>query len=452
MIKKITAALSGLLLVAGTAMAQHEKCANTEIYENYLATHTAAKEAFEKYEADIQARTAEIARRAAVSGSKTTAGPIQIPVVMHVVLSQAQIDEIGGVAGVLTRAESQIKVLNTDFNSTNSDTADIPAVFKPLKGSANFNFALVHTDPNGHATSGVDIKVMPVSFTGFQGQDAAVKSSLAGGIDPWDNKRYLNVWITNITTSSGGEILGYAYSPKYANDVFQNSDLMGVVVDYLAFGKRQSITDQYFSNADRGRTMVHEMGHFFTLFHIWGNTAVGSGTCGDDDGVDDTPLQKDANQSKCPTTVIANCNNTPGGEMYMNYMDYVFDYCMHLFTVKQVQRMQSEFSTSGGSYTLQWNGSLMGWPAGVSELEAKNNFDITPNPTNGLLNISLNTTAENLKSITVVNQLGQNVKQVNFNANSARSYSIDMTESAKGMYFVRCAFESGIVTKNIVLQ
>jgi hypothetical protein len=107
---------------------------------------------------------------------------------------------------------------------------------------------------------------------------------------------------------------------------------MGVVLDYLAFGKKTSVTQYFQSGSERGRTMVHELGHYFTLKHIWGDTPVGSGTCSDDDGVGDTPQQKDANQSVCPTFPKANCANSTGGEMFMDFMDYVPDICMRMFS------------------------------------------------------------------------------------------------------------------------
>lgn len=450
MIKKLSALLCGMLLMGNFGYAQHEQCGTQELMNAYLAAHPEAVEALKIYEQDIQNRTAVLEKQKATSASKTTASLINVPIVYHVVLSAAQISEIGGVAGIFKRAESQIQVLNRDFNGNNLDT--VPTIFQPLKGSAGFNFAIVHTGPNGKGTSGIEIREAPTTFAGFATGDGNLKSMTGGGLDPWDNSKYLNVWITDITTSGGGEVLGYAYSPTYAKNVVFDANQMGVVIDYKAFGRRQGPFEVYFPNADSGRTMVHEMGHYFTLWHIWGNTSVGSGNCNDDDGVNDTPPQKDANQTTCPSFPKNNCNSTPGGEMFMNYMDYVTDVCMRMFSKGQVSRMQSEFSGSGGSYSLQWSGYLMTYPTGVSSVEVSNSFDIMPNPTNGQVNIVFNAEAAKLKSIMVISPMGQIIKSINHDNNTANSVSVDLSAFAKGIYTVKCVFENGIVTKNVVLQ
>lgn len=83
--------------------------------------------------------------------------------------------------------------------------------------------------------------IKPSTFTGFDVSDNSAKRTTSGGLNPWDNKRYLNIWIFNITNgSSSGEILGYAYNPALATNVLGDANLMGVCVDYRAFGKGQA--------------------------------------------------------------------------------------------------------------------------------------------------------------------------------------------------------------------
>jgi hypothetical protein len=246
-----------------------------------------------------------------------------------------------------------------------------------------------------------------------------------------------------------GEVLGYAYSPFTANNIYQNGNLMGVVLDYLAFGKKTSVTQYFQSGSERGRTMVHELGHYFTLKHIWGDTPVGSGSCSDDDGVGDTPQQKDANQSVCPTFPKANCVNSTGGEMFMDFMDYVPDICMRMFSQGQVSRMQSEFASGGGSATLQWNGLLMTWPTGVEAVSKLNSFDIVPNPSTGLFNISFIESGAP-KNIIITNAVGQIVKRIDNISGS--SLSVDLSGFNAGIYALQCNFEEGSVTRKVVLQ
>ena len=62
--------------------------------------------------------------------------------------------------------------------------------------------------------------------------------------------------------------------------------------------------------------------------------------CVADDQVADTPIQAGANFGP-PTFPAVTCNNGPHGDMFMNYMDYVDDKAMFMFTAGQVARMQA---------------------------------------------------------------------------------------------------------------
>ena len=56
--------------------------------------------------------------------------------------------------------------------------------------------------------------------------------------------------------------------------------------------------------------------------------------------VADTPNQGGANTGK-PSFPSISCNNGPNGDMFMNYMDYVDDDTMVMFTEGQIARMQA---------------------------------------------------------------------------------------------------------------
>ena len=61
------------------------------------------------------------------------------------------------------------------------------------------------------------------SQTSFSIQSNNVKSSSSGGKDPWDQDKYLNIWVCDL---SGG-ILGYATPPSSFNNPYD-----GVVIGY----------------------------------------------------------------------------------------------------------------------------------------------------------------------------------------------------------------------------
>ncbi|MCB0431307.1 MAG: T9SS type A sorting domain-containing protein, partial [Flavobacteriales bacterium] len=84
---------------------------------------------------------------------------------------------------------------------------------------------------------------------------------------------------------------------------------------------------------------THEVGHWLGLYHIWGDS-----NCGNDQ-VSDTPTQQTSNTG-CPSFPHVTCSNGPNGDMYVNYMDYVNDACMVMFSKGQVSRMQGVINGS----------------------------------------------------------------------------------------------------------
>ena len=79
-----------------------------------------------------------------------------------------------------------------------------------------------------------------------------------------------------------------------------------------------------------GRTNTHEIGHFFTLDHPWGPAAP---SCAADDGFADTPNTGQETYF-CPANGSEiSCGNTV---LTMNFMDYVNDACMYMFTPQQM--------------------------------------------------------------------------------------------------------------------
>jgi hypothetical protein len=136
----------------------------------------------------------------------------------------------------------------------------------------------------------------------------------------------LNVWVCPL----GGGLLGYAQFP--GGPALTD----GVVVNYRAFGAGGTAEAPF----DLGRTLTHEVGHYLNLRHIWGDTP----DCSGSDSVDDTPNCAGPNFGT-PTFPVVTCNNGPNGDMFMNYMDYVDDAAMVMFTTQQVVRMRTALET-----------------------------------------------------------------------------------------------------------
>ncbi|HEV2706280.1 MAG TPA: zinc metalloprotease [Pyrinomonadaceae bacterium] len=251
-----------------------------------------------------------VARRMA-SGATAKTAPTVIPVVVHVVFN-SNVENIS-----TAQIKSQIKVLNRDFQAKNPDKSKVPTPFKGLVADARIKFVLANKDPDGKPTSGITRK--KTTRTSF-GSNDSVKFTVLGGQDAWPRDKYLNIWVCQL----GGGLLGYAQFPG------GQPETDGVVILHTAFGTTGTAKPPF----NLGRTTTHEVGHWLNLRHIWGDTE----DCSGSDFVADTPNAAGPNFGT-PSFPHISCNNGPNGDMFMNYMDYVDDAAMFMFTPQQVERM-----------------------------------------------------------------------------------------------------------------
>jgi Pregnancy-associated plasma protein-A len=281
-------------------------CGAMQVHNQLLESHPEFRQALAALE------FATLARLAA-GGEFKVADLVQIPVVVHVVY-RTQTDNISK-----AQVESQIAALNRDYSAKNPDKANVPAVWAGSVTDTGIQFALAATDPIGAATDG--ITRTQTQAQSFSANDS-VKSAATGGADPWPTDKYLNIWVCTL----GGGLLGYAQFPGGPPPTD------GVVILNTAFGTTGTATAPF----DAGRSATHEVGHWLNLRHIWGDTE----DCSGSDFVDDTPKQQLPNYGK-PAFPHVSCTNGPNGDMFMNYMDYVDDAAMVMFTTGQVARMHA---------------------------------------------------------------------------------------------------------------
>jgi hypothetical protein len=173
----------------------------------------------------------------AIKAGRLVNGKIEIPVVVNV-LYRTTAENIS-----LAQIQSQIDVLNKDFNATNSDFNQVPALFSGVKTNVGISFVL-------------DQVIRKSTTKSSWGTRDTMKKSKQGGIDPTSPTTKLNMWVCTI----GGGILGYAQFPGGA------ASTDGVAIDSKYFGLSGSANAPY----NLGRTATHEVGHWMNLRHIWG--------------------------------------------------------------------------------------------------------------------------------------------------------------------------------------
>ena len=281
----------------------HRGCASHEVLEEQLRQDPSLAQRMQQ----IEKFTTE-----AIRTGKLVNGKIQIPVVVNV-LYKTTAENIS-----LAQIQSQIDVLNKDFNATNSDFNQVPTTFSAVKANIGISFVL----------DAVNRKY--VNKTSWGTNDAMKKTSTKG-IAPTSPTTKLNLWVCTI----GGGILGYAQFPG------GSSATDGVVIDSKYLGTTGRATAPF----NKGRTATHEVGHWMNLRHIWGDATCGS------DLVSDTPTHNTANYGIPAFPHYSTCSGTPI-EMTMNYMDYTDDAGMYMFSNGQKNRMLSIFASGGARFSF----------------------------------------------------------------------------------------------------
>ncbi len=344
------------------AIAQ-EKCAS-HIYEKQLREQYPeiyrSKEEFETWMAQ---KVAE--RRAGIS---QRSGPYTIPVIIHIVYDNASWQILNNTRNITyAQAESQIRVLNRDFNKTNLDFSSVvKPIFQPKAGSLNITFVPATKDPNGNFLTepGVERINGEALFNIQKWAGPGPSSNTDNILKPqtiWDPTKYLNIWVVEFQSSG---LFGYATFPPYpslpGNPGGATSSNDGVVITWRAFGSNVdpdtntptnfvSPANLLCTGCDRGRTTTHELGHWLGLRHIWGDGEAGCTNVNFNDYCQDTPFTTSSNNPSFPCPSPDKCPSTPEPaygsstsvpDQNENYMDYSADACMGMFSQDQIARME----------------------------------------------------------------------------------------------------------------
>lgn len=284
--------------------AQEKKCASTEHMQELMKDPN--------YQQNFRERMAAFNRVAEQKTSESRlecSSIVTIPVAVH--FQGISSNDRSCLENLVTQ---QIASVNADFQGSNPD----------ISTWNNTTASLFPGVSNGETCVEfcVATRNHPSGFGLTDGQLAiTINQSNGDRVNAWSG--YLNIYVRDI----GNNILGYA--PLGGRG---NGD--GVVIAKFAFGGTGSCGDVSTSSTlDRGRTLTHEIGHYFLLDHIWGNNGCG----GSGDNVADTP-DSDGPNYGCPSNGISACGSI---DMHMNYMDYTNDECMYMFSAGQSTRMEN---------------------------------------------------------------------------------------------------------------
>ena len=130
--------------------------------------------------------------------------------------------------------------------------------------------------------------------------------------------RDLNLYTVN-SGSIGAGVIGWCLYPTAYNNIYD-----GCSVHY---GTLPNGPPEYFPY-NEGTTAVHEVGHWFGLYHTFQNGCNSPG-----DYVDDTPYEDNSAATNTPhydcNAPYKTCPLTPGLDNIYNFMAYTTDSCRH---------------------------------------------------------------------------------------------------------------------------
>ena len=304
----------------------------------------------------------------------------------------------------------------------------------------DIRFALAQKDPEGDSTNGITrIRSDTTEYSTSESSDFAFKRAHS-----WNPDRYLNIYV--VREIAGNNVAGFSYLPPHAS----GRAMDGIVIGYEFFGRLMD--EAHNPKYNKGKTLTHEVGHYFNLLHTWGD-----GDCPDGDEIHDTPDASGTYFSSfrddCPAP--EQCGNR---RMIENYMDYSDDPCSKVFTRGQKDRMRDaifRWRASLVSYENLIQTSLEEQYAEINqEREEVRKVDIFPNPVfkgHQDLNIYTVYPEKAQTEFRLINMKGEVVWQKAEEV-ANRKFSINTNRMERGAYFLRVNRDDKSFSKRVMIE
>lgn len=289
----------------------------------------------------------------------------------------------------------QIDNLNQAFSQSDIDLTLIPEEFQDIVGTGAIHFCLAKMPMDG-----AEAVIRKSTISDEIGITDAVFTSEGGGIDATEPEKYLNIWIADM-----GDYLAGKSSYPWSEIPIEER---GIVIN----------SRNFIHAGVNSKTLIHEVGHFFGLIHLWGDDS----DCATDDNIQDTPNQIGPNYG-CPNYPKISCDNV---ENTVNFMDYLDDECMLMFTKGQISRM-FEFMYEKYSTMLQ---DICNCESSGKEFD----FVVIPSYGNGLYKCRIQSENSNKQNYSVYNTMGELLQK---GAVSGSEFTIDLTSAIGNMFYIK---------------
>lgn len=419
----------------------------TPEFSNFVESQN---EGFSKLSDQLMSKISRIARNRTADNEVV----YQIPIVFH---SVYHTDDENIHDSVFVR---QVEILNECYRCQNADAVNLRPEFQDLVADSKIEFVLADLDPDGNASTGITKTYTDIEYFGgvmpyAQGQNQQImewindslfynffriSQDTLGGKSSWDPDHYLNIWVGDLrilepNVGNFEELFFMAFgTPPLDHENWPTETLEffegyadGVFIHYVTLSDNNPVSfpspyHVYNGVVNTGKLLVHEIGHYLGLRHIWGD-----GDCSMDDYVYDTPKAAASSQFGCNTN-LNSCVDDINGEdlpdMVENYMDYSSGDCQNSFTQGQVDVMRTLLEI--------YRPVLADEIQGIDHKKQDRKIQIYPNPNQGHFKLDLGTNIDNV-SIQVKDILGRTLLQ----KENVNDQIVDLNiEGVKGIYFV----------------
>ncbi|MDI1353390.1 MAG: M43 family zinc metalloprotease [bacterium] len=382
----------------------------------------------------------------------STTSNFMIPVIVHVIHGGEALATYPNVSAA--QIYSQLKVLNEDYGGRGLNSATIASTGFSLVGVSNSNitFCLAQIDPLGNPLSEPGIDRVNYVSKGWANPAALGSMSgfqilMEGTIKPatiWNPQLFFNIWISDVNSSLF--TLGYATFPSGSTLNGISTGLGGSTNDGIwiwskSFGTVGTLHSVY----NKGRSAVHETGHWLGLRHIGGDSGNALGDCAASDFCDDTPPQKgganggtNGQNFGAPVYPLhVNICASVYGDMFMNFMDYTDDAVMAMFTPDQSIRMQTAMTNGTfrslltASSATQCTVNYLGLPPSKPD---EFSLRIIPNPSSGKIILELANPPQGGFKLILSNTMGQVLLNSELLPDTNKRFFLDLENYPEGIY------------------
>lgn len=324
---KHLSSLLAVLLVSSVYYSQHLHCGTDEMHQQLYLNNVGLHQKVMNNNLELENFTQQFAFDYTQNSQNKGVISYTIPVVFHIIHNY----------GVENVSNAQVldglKILNEGYQKKNPDTSLLISPFKEIAADCEIEFRLAQLDPDGNCTSGITRHVDSSTYTGFHNVKEIVH---------WDPSKYLNIYITN----QAAGLAGHALVPSAADTI---SEWDGIVLQHTYLGTVGT------GSVLGARVIVHEVGHYLNLQHIWGGNNVpnypylpvgDAGNCAFDDGVTDTPNTIGNSGQNLGTSSCGSLDNM------QNFMEYT--YLNSMFTEGQKIRMHAALNSPIANRNNLW--------------------------------------------------------------------------------------------------